>query len=83
MPYAIFDADAKLSKAYPTEAEVWKHARENGLVIDKILGDEAFEPVLDNNYQIKECQPDPGESPKANARDAEQAAKEQPYLRSA
>ena len=27
MPYALFSNDAKLSKAYPTEADVWKHAR--------------------------------------------------------
>jgi hypothetical protein len=27
MPYALFSDDAKLSKAYPTEADVWKHAR--------------------------------------------------------
>ena len=24
MPYALFCNDAKLSKAYPTEADVWK-----------------------------------------------------------
>ena len=27
MPYALFSNDAQLSKAYPTEADVWKHAR--------------------------------------------------------
>ena len=34
MPYALFSNDAKLSKAYPTEADVWKHARLSGLVVD-------------------------------------------------
>ena len=28
MPYALFSNDAKLSKAYPTEADVWKRARQ-------------------------------------------------------
>ena len=34
MPYALFCNDAKLSKAYPTEADVWKQARKSGLVVD-------------------------------------------------
>jgi hypothetical protein len=34
MPYALFSNDAKLSKAYPTEADVWKVARKSGLVVD-------------------------------------------------
>ena len=34
MPYALFCNDAKLSKAYPTEADVWKEARKSGLVVD-------------------------------------------------
>ena len=28
MPYALFSNDAKLSKTYPTEADVWKVAQE-------------------------------------------------------
>ena len=32
MPYALFCNEAKLSKAYPTEADVWKLARQSGLV---------------------------------------------------
>ena len=83
MPFAIFDSDTKLSKAYPTEAEVWTHARETGLVIDRFLGDDAVQHILDNNYEIRECQPDPGESPRANEREAEQAAKDYPFLKSA
>jgi hypothetical protein len=61
MPYALFSNDAKLSKAYPTEADVWKHARLSGLVIDVASEEEkaAPRPVLDNDYEIKPCRPDP------------------------
>src|SRR3981189_2956908 len=31
MPYALFSNEAKLSKAYPPEADVWRHARLTGL----------------------------------------------------
>ena len=34
MPFALFSNDAKLSRAYPTEADVWKLARKSGLVVD-------------------------------------------------
>jgi len=34
MPCALFCQDAKISKAYSTEADVWKHAARNGLVVD-------------------------------------------------
>ena len=34
MPYALFLHEAKLSKAYPTEADVWHEARKSGLVVD-------------------------------------------------
>ena len=34
MPYALFSNDAKLSKAYPTAADVWKIAQKSGLVVD-------------------------------------------------
>ena len=34
MPYALFCNEAKLSKTYPTEADVWKLARMSGLVIE-------------------------------------------------
>ncbi len=62
MPYALFCQDAKISKAYTTEAEVWEHAAENGLVVD--LTSEEEEPipkrVIDNDYTIRPCDPDPG-----------------------
>jgi len=49
MPYALFCNDAKLSNAYPTEADVWKLARKSGLVVDVVSGDTkpAPRPVLD------------------------------------
>ncbi len=59
MPYALFCKDAKLSKAYPTEADVWKVAQKSGLVVDAISEEEkaAPRPVLDNDYEIRSCSP--------------------------
>lgn len=36
MPYAIFCNSEQISKAFPTAADVWTHARENGLWPDPI-----------------------------------------------
>ena len=58
MPYALFSNEAKLSKAYPTEADVWKVAQKSGLVVD-VVSEEAKaapRPVLDHDYEIKLCQ---------------------------
>ncbi len=76
MPYALFSNDAKLSKAYPTEADVWKHARLSGLVVDVATEHDkpAPRPVLDNDYEIKPCRPDPHEDPAKNQADAEREA---------
>jgi len=73
MPYALFSHDAKLSKAYPTEADVWKHARKSGLVVDVMSADDrpAPRPVLDNDYEIRPCLPEPQEDPAQNQADAE------------
>jgi hypothetical protein len=73
MPYALFSNDAKLSKAYPTEADVWKHARKSGLVVDAATEENkaAPRPVLDNDYEIKSCPADPHEDPDKNQADAE------------
>jgi hypothetical protein len=73
MPYALFCNDAKLSKAYPTEADVWKKARKSGLVVDVVSPDDrpAPRPVLDNDYEIKPCRPDPQEDPDQNQAEAE------------
>ena len=73
MPYALFSNDAKLSRAYPTEADVWKLARRSGLVIDAASGEDkpAPRPVLDNDYEIRPCSLDPREDPARNQADAE------------
>jgi hypothetical protein len=73
MPYALFCNDAKLSKAYPTEADVWKHALHSGLVVDAVSDQAkpAPQPVLDNDYEIKPCRPDPQEDPAENQAEAE------------
>ena len=76
MPYALFCQEAKLSKAYPTEADVWKLARQSGLVVDVATEEEkaAPRPVLDNDYEIRPCQPDPEEDPDKNQAEAEREA---------
>jgi hypothetical protein len=73
MAYALFSDDVKLSKTYPTEADVWKHARKSGLVVDVISDDNrpAPRPLLDNDYEIRPCRPDPHENPAQNQADAE------------
>jgi hypothetical protein len=73
MPYALFSNDAKLSRAYPTEADVWKLARLSGLVIDVESDTDkpAPRPVLDNDYEIRACAADPQEDPARNQADAE------------
>ena len=77
MPYALFSHDAKLSKAYPTEADVWKLAQKSGLVVDTVTEEEipAPRPVLDNDYEIRACQPDPHEDPARNKAEADRDAR--------
>ena len=77
MPYALFANDTKLSKAYPTEADVWKFARLSGLVVD-VASDArkaAPHPVLDNDYEIRPCEPDPDEDPARNKAEADRDAR--------
>jgi hypothetical protein len=76
MPYALFCHEAKLSKTYPTEADVWKQARQSGLVVDVATDEEkaAPRPVLDNDYEIRPCRPDPQEDPVKNQAEAEREA---------
>ncbi|MBX9647366.1 MAG: hypothetical protein K2X57_09960 [Xanthobacteraceae bacterium] len=76
MPYALFCNDAKLSKTYPSEADVWKVAQKSGLVVDVVSEDAkvAPRPVLDNGYEIRPCQPDPHEDPARNKAEAERDA---------
>jgi hypothetical protein len=73
MPYALFCHDAKLSKAYPTEADVWKEARRSGLVVDAVPEGQMPAPraMLDNDYEIRPCWPDPNEDPVKNKAEAE------------
>jgi hypothetical protein len=79
MPYALFCNDAKLSKTYPTEADVWTLARQSGLVVDAATeaeqGKANLHPVLDNDYEIKPCRPDPHEDPDRNKAEAERELK--------
>ena len=77
MPYALFCNDAKLSKTYPTEADVWKLAQQSGLVVDVASEEDKPAPrrVLDNGYQIKPCRPDPNEDPAENQAEAERRSK--------
>ncbi len=82
MPYALFCNEAKLSKAYPTEADVWKLAQHSGLVVDVVSEEEKQHPrpVLDNDYEIRPCRPDPHEDPAKNKADAEREAQTEPRL---
>jgi hypothetical protein len=77
MPYALFCNDAKLSKTYPTEADVWKFARLSGLVVDVTSeeGRPTPRPLLDNDYEIRPCRPEPDEDPAENKAEAERLAK--------
>jgi hypothetical protein len=79
MPYALFCNEAKLSKAYPTEADVWKQARQSGLVVDTATESDrpASRPLLDNDYEIRPCRPDPQEDPAKNQADAEREAEQE------
>ena len=82
MPYALFYQDAKLSKAYPTKADVWKLARKSGLVVDAVSEEDKASPrpVLDNDYEIRPCQPEPNEDPVKNKADADREARLEPRL---
>jgi hypothetical protein len=73
MPYALFCNEAQLSKAYPTEADVWKLAQQSGLVVDATSDEEKPNPrpVLDNDYEIRPCATDPHEDPVRNKEEAE------------
>jgi hypothetical protein len=72
MPYALFSGHDRISKTYPTEASVWKHARESGLVIDveQLGGMPTPRRILDGGYTIRACRPEPGEDPEKNEREA-------------
>ena len=58
MAYALFENDAKLSRAFPTEKDAWQCAEESGLVVAGVHG----EKRLDDDYAIKPCPPDTEET---------------------
>jgi hypothetical protein len=82
MPYALFSNDAKLSKAYPTEADVWQLARRSGLVVDVVSenGTIGPRPVLDHDYEIRSCHCEANEDPAKNKAEAESEARHAPEL---
>jgi hypothetical protein len=82
MPYALFSEEAKISKAYPTEADVWRLARKSGLVVDVASDDDKPNPhpVLDNDYEIRPCPADPQDDPEQNRADAERTANREPEV---
>lgn len=82
MPYALFSEGAKISKSYPTEADVWKFARRSGLVVDVATAEDKPipHPVLDNDYEIRPCPAEPQEDPEQNRADAERAADHEPQV---
>jgi hypothetical protein len=53
MPYALFENDEKLGRAFPTEEDVWSHAEGAGLVEVEEQG-----KFLSDHYSIKLCPPD-------------------------
>lgn len=62
MPYALFANSTKVSKAFASKSDVWRHAEESGLVTEVGLGEE--DPprrILDMDYRIEQCAPDPVE----------------------
>jgi hypothetical protein len=76
MPYALFCNDARLSNAYPAEADVWRLARKSGLVVETVSEDDnpVLRLVLENGYEIRSCPADPLEDPARNQADAEREA---------
>lgn len=78
MPYALFCNDSQISKAYPSEADVWKLAQRSGLVVDVSSDDdEGHGPrrVLDNDYEIRSCRAARGEDPARNKAEAERESR--------
>jgi hypothetical protein len=78
MPYALFCNEAQISKAYPSEADVWQFAQRSGLVVDASSDAEQPGPrrILDNDYEIRPCPAAPGEDPVQNKAEAERLARE-------
>jgi hypothetical protein len=45
-------------------------------------GEPILQPMLDNDYEIRPCRPDPQEDPAQNRADAERAAEQEPQFSS-
>jgi hypothetical protein len=77
MPYPLFCNDAQISKAYPSEADVWMLAQQSGLVVDVSADEERLGPrrVLDNDYEIRSCRAAKGEDPARNKAEAERQSR--------
>ncbi|MGL9616838.1 hypothetical protein QRQ56_02445 [Bradyrhizobium sp. U531] len=84
MPYALFCNDAQISKAYPSESDVWKIAHRSGLVVDVSADEDRPGPrrVLDNDYEIKPCPAAQGEDPAKNKAEAERQSRMELQLNS-
>jgi hypothetical protein len=73
MPYALFTNGEQVSKAYRSREEVWKKAKEAGLVVDLPSDEEEQKPkqVLDEGYKIEPCPPDQADALPEHAPDEE------------
>lgn len=60
MPYALFVEDHQISRALPTENDVWQYADDAGLVVDALIQDETGKPerVLEQGFSIREAEPE-------------------------
>lgn len=60
MPYALFVEDHQISRALPTEHDVWHYADDAGLVVDALIQDSTGKPerILEQGYSIRQAEPD-------------------------
>ena len=60
MPYALFVEDHQISRALPTEHDVWHYADDAGLVVDALIQDSTGKPerILEQGYSIREAEPE-------------------------
>jgi hypothetical protein len=65
VPYALFEKDERLTRAFRTEREVWDAAERADLTTTDSRGGK----VLDNNFEIKPCEASPDELFAVNGQD--------------
>ena len=60
MSYALFVDDVQVSRALPTQNDVWHYADDAGLVVDALIQDSTGKPerVLEQGYSIREAEPE-------------------------